>query len=67
MKYRIGESYVDLDEDAANEMLEKEEASIDAVIADVHKKIEDIKATLSQLKVELYGKFGHGAINLEED
>ena len=53
--------------DEVNEMLEKEEADIDAVISDIHKKIEEIKATLAQLKVELYGKFGTTAINLEED
>ena len=66
-KYRIGECYIDMNEEDATALLEKAENDINDVIADVTKKIEDIKATLAKLKVELYGKFGRNAINLEED
>lgn len=67
IKYRVGESFVDLKEDEVSEMLEKEEKNIEDVIVDINKKMEDIKQTLAKLKVELYGKFGRTAINLEED
>ena len=49
-----------------NGMLEKAKERLDTEIAELETKCESHKETLSQLKVQLYAKFGSN-INLEAD
>ena len=52
--------------DDTNVMLEKAKERLDADIATLESKCESHKETLSELKVQLYAKFGSN-INLEAD
>eukprot|EP00123_Amoebidium_parasiticum_P019587 comp27235_c0_seq1/m.47146 comp27235_c0_seq1/g.47146 ORF comp27235_c0_seq1/g.47146 comp27235_c0_seq1/m.47146 type:complete len:133 (-) comp27235_c0_seq1:476-874(-) len=64
--FRVGEAYIEVTQDEAQEMLEERQQEIDTEVAEIEEKVEGIKATLATLKVELYAKFGK-TINLESD
>ena len=64
--YQIGEVFVSLTVDSANEMLEKAKENTQAEIKDLEQKCETIQTLLQELKVKLYAKFGNN-IKLEAD
>jgi prefoldin subunit 4 len=64
--YQIGEVFVTLEVDSANEMLEKAKENTQAEIKDLEEKCESIQTLLQDLKVKLYAKFGNN-IKLEAD
>lgn len=66
IRYLIGESYMDLTKDEVDQFLEKEEKKITENVDDINRKMAEIKKTMAELKVKLYGKFGN-SINLEEE
>ena len=66
LRYQIGEVFVHTSVEDTNGMLEKAKERLDTEIAELETKCESHKETLSQLKVQLYAKFGSN-INLEAD
>ncbi|XP_067135529.1 prefoldin subunit 4 [Centruroides vittatus] len=64
--YMLGEVFVNLEQSQTEEMLNKTEESINAEMANIQANCEAIKQTMSELKVQLYAKFGSN-INLEPD
>ncbi|ORX70577.1 Prefoldin, subunit 4 [Linderina pennispora] len=64
--YRVGDTFVMLPLEEAQERVEKNKDAIDARVEDLDKQISDISEEMEVLKKELYGKFGR-AINLEKD
>ncbi|ELU18687.1 hypothetical protein CAPTEDRAFT_226422 [Capitella teleta] len=64
--YMIGEVFVRLSTDEATSMLDRSKADLDAEIAGIEAKCDEHKQILSNLKIQLYAKFGNN-INLEAD
>ncbi|XP_067950546.1 prefoldin subunit 4-like [Watersipora subatra] len=64
--YQIGEAFFSKSAEAATEHLEKAQKEIDAEIDALNTRAEEIKNILSDLKVQLYAKFGNN-INLENE
>ncbi|KAJ1463183.1 hypothetical protein M885DRAFT_556896 [Pelagophyceae sp. CCMP2097] len=60
-----GESFVDVEEDAATEYCEQEQAKLQAELDEHDGVISKIQARQKELKTILYGRFGSN-INLEE-
>ncbi|XP_056005938.1 prefoldin subunit 4-like [Ostrea edulis] len=64
--YQIGEVFVSLEVESANEMLEKAKENTQGEIKVLEQKCESIQTLLQDLKVKLYAKFGNN-IKLEAD
>ncbi|XP_062580536.1 prefoldin subunit 4-like [Saccostrea cucullata] len=64
--YQIGEVFVSLTVDSANEMLEKAKENTQEEMKDLERQCEAIQTLLQDLKVKLYAKFGNN-IKLEAD
>ncbi|XP_046563406.1 prefoldin subunit 4-like [Haliotis rubra] len=64
--YQIGEVFVSSTVDEANEMIEKAKESTQKAIEELEERAETHKKVLSDLKVQLYAKFGNN-INLEAE
>ncbi|CAH1784711.1 unnamed protein product [Owenia fusiformis] len=64
--YQIGEVFVESSLDDTNQMLEDAKAKTNQAISDLDKKGDSYRKVLSDLKVQLYAKFGNN-INLEQD
>ncbi|KAJ1940264.1 hypothetical protein FBU59_003862 [Linderina macrospora] len=64
--YRIGDTFVMLPLEEAQERVEKDKDTIDARVEDLDSQISAIAEEMEVLKKALYGKFGR-AINLEKD
>ncbi|KAL0940344.1 prefoldin subunit [Colletotrichum truncatum] len=62
--YKIGDAYFHVPQPQALEMLEKASSKIDQEVEGLESKLETIKEEMTQLKVELYARFGK-SINLE--
>ena len=62
----MGEVYVHMTQDQAQEALQKACDRLEEVVAELKKDLEETQAVLSDLKVQLYAKFGD-SINLEAD
>ena len=64
--YRIGEVFVLSSSDDTTAMLEQAKSTVNEEIGNINKKCDEHKQVLSDLKVQLYAKFGNN-INLEAD
>ncbi|XP_061197789.1 prefoldin subunit 4-like [Saccostrea echinata] len=64
--YQIGEVFVSLTVDNANEMLEKAKENTQEEMKELERQCEAIQTLLQDLKVKLYAKFGNN-IKLEAD
>jgi len=64
--FQYGEVFTRLTVDEVNEELEKTKATIENDIANLNEKLNSTKSLLSDLKTQLYAKFGN-KINLEEN
>ncbi|KAJ1987565.1 hypothetical protein GGI25_005679 [Coemansia spiralis] len=62
--YKIGDAFVMLPLEKAQNRVEKEKDAIDAVVEDLDSQIAGISAEMEELKKALYSRFGK-AINLE--
>ncbi|KAK1596617.1 prefoldin subunit [Colletotrichum navitas] len=62
--YKIGDAYFHVPQPQAIEMLEQASANIEKDVEGLESKLETIKEEMTQLKVELYARFGK-SINLE--
>jgi len=63
---QIGEVFVHLSQADTVERLTVAKSSVQAEMADLEQRCADYRQTLSDLKVQLYAKFGNN-INLEAD
>ena len=66
LSYHIGEVFFHLDGDQTQEMLESAKTSLQKEMDTLKTEAKDIERVLSELKVQLYAKFG-SSINLESD
>ncbi|XP_038659032.1 prefoldin subunit 4 [Scyliorhinus canicula] len=64
--YQIGEVFISHSQDETQEMLEAAKQSLQDEIQVLQTRVEAIQQVLSDLKVQLYAKFGNN-INLEAD
>ena len=64
--YQIGEILVHLTTEEAQKYLEKQEEQAKEELKDLYSNIQSIQKVMSDLKVQLYAKFGDN-INLEAD
>ncbi|XP_059836449.1 prefoldin subunit 4 [Hypanus sabinus] len=64
--YQIGEVFISHSQDETQEMLEAAKQSLQDEIQGLQSRVEAIQQVLSDLKVQLYAKFGNN-INLEAD
>jgi prefoldin subunit 4 len=63
-RYKIGDSFFHLPLEQAQEMLGTSTAKIDEDIGELEDKLGTIREEMTQLKVDLYARFGR-TINLE--
>ena len=66
LSYHIGEVFFHLDGDQTQELLESTKTSLQKEMDSLKTEAKDIERLLSELKVQLYAKFGT-SINLEAD
>ncbi len=66
ISFRIGEVFVKISTDEANQLLEKQKENFQKEVEELESHAAVLKKELAELKVKLYGKFGNN-INLEED
>uniref|UniRef100_A0A4W3JK10 Prefoldin subunit 4 n=1 Tax=Callorhinchus milii TaxID=7868 RepID=A0A4W3JK10_CALMI len=64
--YQIGEVFISHSQDETQEMLEAAKQCLQDEIQSLQSRVEAIQQVLSDLKVQLYAKFGNN-INLEAD
>ena len=64
--YQIGEILVHLTAEEAQEYLQKQEEQVKEELQELYSNIRSIQKVMSDLKVQLYAKFGDN-INLEAD
>lgn len=62
---KMGECYVLLPKEEAEETLERKIGECDERLSAVDEKITELKSVMTELKVQLYGRFGK-SINLDE-
>uniref|UniRef100_A0A6T8A4P7 Prefoldin subunit 4 n=1 Tax=Prymnesium polylepis TaxID=72548 RepID=A0A6T8A4P7_9EUKA len=65
IRYVFGECYFEVSKDRADELLEEQKAKVDEEVETLKKELGGINDTLTNLKKQLYARFG-GNINLEE-
>ncbi len=64
--YQVGEVFLYLSQDEAQSAVEERKHSLQAEVKSIDEKMGAIRGQMSDLKTQLYGKFG-SAINLEAD
>ncbi|XP_063153102.1 prefoldin subunit 4 isoform X1 [Candoia aspera] len=64
--YQIGDVFISHPQDETEEMLEEAKKNLQEEIGTLESQVESIQRVLSDLKVQLYAKFGNN-INLEAD
>lgn len=65
-RYQVGEVFVHMSEVATQEALEKAKEKLQEELTRLKTSAEEIEGTMTQLKVQLYTKFGDN-INLEAE
>ncbi|KAJ3042533.1 hypothetical protein HDV00_007067 [Rhizophlyctis rosea] len=65
IKYRIGDTYVSLTLEEANERIASEDSELSSELDELSSKMDTINKEMAKLKAVLYGKFGK-SINLEK-
>lgn len=63
-RYKIGDSFISLPAPEVQEMLSTSTEKIEEEVTAVEEKLSTIREEMTQLKVELYARFGR-SINLE--
>ena len=63
-RYKIGDSFISLPLPDVQELLQTATSQIEGDISAVEEKLSTIREDMSELKVELYARFGR-SINLE--
>ncbi|KAG0237020.1 Prefoldin beta-like protein [Mortierella sp. GBAus27b] len=66
VRYRIGEAFVSLSLEAAQERISKSQQTLEEEIEGLKTQIDDITEKMDELKKLLYARFGN-SINLEKD
>ncbi|CAI2164341.1 9659_t:CDS:2 [Funneliformis geosporum] len=66
IKYKIGESFINIPAEQAIERIEKDKEILIQDLEQLKHNMDDMTDQMRQLKAHLYGKFGK-AINLEKD
>ncbi|KAF9188151.1 hypothetical protein BGZ51_000710 [Haplosporangium sp. Z 767] len=66
VKYRIGEAFVSLSLEAAQERISKSQEELDKEIEDLKSQMDEAVEKMDELKKVLYTRFGN-AINLEKE
>ncbi|KAG8196415.1 hypothetical protein JTE90_009047 [Oedothorax gibbosus] len=66
VSYRIGDVFIFVTLDEAQEMIEEKKANVATETKGLREKQDTIKQMMSDLKVQLYAKFGNN-INLEPE
>ncbi|KAF9364140.1 hypothetical protein BGX34_002408 [Mortierella sp. NVP85] len=66
VKYRIGEAFVSLSLEAAQERITKSQGELEEEIEALKVKIDETTEKMDELKKQLYARFGN-SINLEKD
>ncbi|KAG8447089.1 hypothetical protein GDO86_014515 [Hymenochirus boettgeri] len=64
--YQIGDVFISHSQEETQEMLEAAKKGMEEEIESIEGRVESIQQVLSDLKVQLYAKFGN-TINLEAD
>uniref|UniRef100_A0A8C8VLQ6 Prefoldin subunit 4 n=1 Tax=Pelusios castaneus TaxID=367368 RepID=A0A8C8VLQ6_9SAUR len=64
--YQIGDVFISHSQDETQEMLEEAKKNLQEEIEALESRVESIQRVLSDLKIQLYAKFGNN-INLEAD
>ncbi|KAG6938631.1 prefoldin subunit 4 [Chelydra serpentina] len=64
--YQIGDVFISHSQNETHEMLEEAKKNLQGEIEALESRVESIQRVLSDLKVQLYAKFGNN-INLEAD
>lgn len=64
--FRVGESFMAMDKDEAEQMLEEKRKELDVEVAELQVRIAPMKEEMSNIKAKLYAKFGTN-INLDHD
>lgn len=64
--YQIGDVFISHSQEETQEMLEEAKKSLQEEIETLESRVESIQRVLSDLKVQLYAKFGNN-INLEAE
>ncbi|NXC16140.1 PFD4 protein, partial [Corythaeola cristata] len=64
--YQIGDVFISHSQEETQEMLEEAKKSLQEEIDALQSRVESIQKVLSDLKVQLYAKFGNN-INLEAE
>lgn len=67
IQFLIGEVFVFNNLDKTKELLDATKSKKEQEIANIEEKCADIQEKMSSLKSQLYGKFGHKNIYLEND
>jgi prefoldin subunit 4 len=62
--YKIGDSFISLPLPEVQEMLSTSTSKIEEDVSGLEEKLKTVREEMSQLKVELYARFGR-SINLE--
>ena len=65
MRFSVGETFVTVDNDDAETMLQAQITEVGAEVSELEKEKKDITSAMAELKEKLYKKFGN-SINLEE-
>ena len=65
VRFSVGETFVLVENDDAETMLEAHLAEVSKEVADLESEKKELAAAMAELKEKLYKKFGN-AINLEE-
>jgi len=63
-RYKVGDAYFHVPHPQAMEMLGVAAAKVEADVEDLEAKLDSIRDEMTELKIELYARFGK-SINLE--
>ncbi|CAG8656342.1 4702_t:CDS:2 [Rhizophagus irregularis] len=59
IKYKIGEAFISISVEQAQQRIEKDKEILIQELEQIQNEMNSINEQMSQLKVHLYGKFGH--------
>lgn len=63
-RYRVGEAFVHLPLEQAQQRLAKDQETLETEVARLRDSVDECHATMKELKLQLYSKFGT-SINLD--
>mmetsp|Transcript_4931 Transcript_4931/g.7309 ORF Transcript_4931/g.7309 Transcript_4931/m.7309 type:complete len:133 (+) Transcript_4931:53-451(+) len=65
VKFTVGETYIDVDESLAEDLINNHEAKYKEKIDNLESQLSSIENKMDSLKSELYARFGQNNINLD--